>query len=291
MTEFRDRVAVVTGGASGIGLAMATAFAERGAKIVLADIDEVALAERKMSFSDRGTGVLAVRTDVRDRASVEALADTTWREFGGAHIVCNNAGIAPFGSVIGADPRDWKLTMDINFWGVVHGVDAFAPRMIEQNEAGHIVNTASMAGLTGMLGLGVYCASKFALEALAEVLQYEVGSFGIDSVIVQPGPFPTRLLANSPAPADVGRVEAYGDLGHLREGFHRQFEDFFASKETTDPQEVAEAITNLISLPAGKRPLRTVCGPDYGAVLINEHTAPIQAETLNALGMGSMFRP
>lgn len=197
MQTLRDRVAVVTGGASGIGLAMATAFAERGARVVLADIDEVALSERRNAFADRGTEVLAVPTDVRDRASVEALADATWREMGGAHIVCNNAGIAPFGSVVRADPHEWKMTMDINFWGVVHGIDAFVPRMIEQAEGGHVVNTASMAGLTGMLGLGVYCASKFAVVGLTESLQRELKSHGIGVSVLCPMIVDTNIGPNS----------------------------------------------------------------------------------------------
>lgn len=197
MQTFEDRVAVVTGGASGIGLAMATAFADRGARVVLADIDEVALSERRTAFADRGREVLTVVTDVRDRASVEALAETTWRELGGAHIVCNNAGIAPFGSVVGADPHEWKMTMDVNFWGVVHGIDAFVPRMIEQAEGGHVVNTASMAGLTGMLGLGVYCASKFAVVGLTESLQRELKSQGIGVSVLCPMIVDTNIGPNS----------------------------------------------------------------------------------------------
>jgi NAD(P)-dependent dehydrogenase (short-subunit alcohol dehydrogenase family) len=197
MGAFENRVAVITGGASGIGLAMATAFAERGARIVLADINEVALAREKASFAARGTDILTVRTDVRDRASVDALAETTWRKAGGAHIVCNNAGIAPFGSVVGADLHEWKLTMDINFWGIVHGIDAFVPRMIEQNEGGHIVNTASMAGLTGMLGLGVYCASKFAVVGLTESLHRELKGQGIGVSVLCPMIVDTNIGANS----------------------------------------------------------------------------------------------
>jgi NAD(P)-dependent dehydrogenase (short-subunit alcohol dehydrogenase family) len=197
MQTFENRVAVVTGGASGIGLAMATAFAERGAKVVLADIDETALAGSRAPLVDRGFDVLTVRTDVRDRASVDALADTTWRELGGVHIVCNNAGIAPIGPVVGADPEEWKMTMDVNFWGVVHGIDAFVPRMIEQGDGGHIVNTASMAGLTGMLGFGIYCASKFAVVGLTESLRRELKGRGIGVSVLCPMIVDTNITANS----------------------------------------------------------------------------------------------
>lgn len=120
------------------------------------------------------------------------------------------------------------------------------------------------------------------------MLHYELTSFGIDSVIVQPGPFPTRLLENSPGPADQERVRTYEQLSSIREMFAESFRQFFASNEAPNPQLVADAILRLIEGPAGSRPLRIVCGPDYGATLINQHTAPIQADVLRALNMPEM---
>jgi NAD(P)-dependent dehydrogenase (short-subunit alcohol dehydrogenase family) len=133
-----------------------------------------------------------------------------------------------------------------------------------------------------------YCASKFALEAYAEVLHYELSPFGIDSVVVEPGPFPTQLLANSPGPFDSERVDGYEDLAGIREMFAASFREFFASKEAPDPQIVADAILRLINTPPGQRALRTVCGPDYGARMINRQTAPVQAEVLRSLGMADL---
>lgn len=197
MNDFADRVAVVTGGAAGIGRAMARAFASRGAQLVLADIDEAALAEAEAELAAAGTRVLRVATDVRDRDSVFALADATWREFGRAHIVCNNAGIATTGSVVGADPADWQTTMGINFWGVVHGIDAFVPRLLDQDADSHLVNTASMSGLTGMLGLGLYCASKFAVVGLTESLQRELHGRNVGVSVLCPMVVETGIGANS----------------------------------------------------------------------------------------------
>jgi hypothetical protein len=111
---------------------------------------------------------------------------------------------------------------------------------------------------------------------------------GVESVIVEPGPFPTRLLANSPEPSDRSRAEGYGGIAQIREIFADTFSKFFASEQSTNPQDVADAIAKLVSTPSGKRPLRTVCGPDYGAIAINGHTAPIQAEVLRALDMPAM---
>jgi NAD(P)-dependent dehydrogenase (short-subunit alcohol dehydrogenase family) len=197
MDPFQDRVAVVTGGAAGIGRAMARAFADRGAHLVLADIDEAALVDARSEFEDRGTRVLTVPTDVRERNSVFALALAARDEFGRAHILCNNAGIAPFGSSLGADPKDWETTMAINFWGVVHGIDAFVPKMLEAGEGGHVVNTASMAGLTGMLGLGIYCASKFAVVGLTESLHRELRDLDIGVSVLCPMIVDTGIGANS----------------------------------------------------------------------------------------------
>src|SRR5215831_15612879 len=132
MDPFLDRVAVITGGAGGIGTAMARAFALRGAKLVLADIDGQALGRVRQELAAPGTTVLAIETDVTRPDSVEQLAEKTVRELGAVHIVCNNAGVAPFGEIGGATHRDWEFTMGVNFWGVVHGVQAFVPRLIAQ---------------------------------------------------------------------------------------------------------------------------------------------------------------
>jgi NAD(P)-dependent dehydrogenase (short-subunit alcohol dehydrogenase family) len=197
MNDFKDRVAVITGGAAGIGRSMARAFASRGAHLVLADIDEPALADAEAELATGGTRLLTVPTDVRERDSVFALADATFDTFGGAHIVCNNAGIAPVGSIIGADPPDWEATMGINFWGVVHGVDAFVPRLLEQDGESHVVNTASMSGLTGMLGMGMYCASKFAVVGLTESLQRELRGRNVGVSVLCPMVVDTGIGVNS----------------------------------------------------------------------------------------------
>ena len=176
---------------------MARAFADRGAALVLADIDEAALADARSEFEDRGTRVLTVVTDVRERESVFALAETATDTFGSIHILCNNAGIAPFGACVGADPKDWEITLAVNFWGVVHGIDAFVPDMLARGEGGHVVNTASMAGLTGMLGLGMYCASKFAVVGLTESLHRELRGGDIGVSVLCPMVVDTGIGSNS----------------------------------------------------------------------------------------------
>ncbi len=161
MKDFEKRVVVITGGGNGIGAALARAFAARKARLVLADIDEAAMAAVAQPLSKRGTDVLCVRTDVGDLNSVQALADAAESRFGAVHVVCNNAGVALFGEMASASHADWEYTMRVNFWGVVHGVETFVPRMLVRGGDGHVVNTASMAGLVGMRWLGIYSASNF----------------------------------------------------------------------------------------------------------------------------------
>jgi len=197
MDPFKDRVAVVTGGAGGIGSAMARAFAARGAKIVLADLDAANLAIVAKRLEAGGAQVLGVPTDVTKAESVEALAETTLKRFGAAHIVCNNAGVATFGPIATSTRKDWEFTMNVNFWGVVHGVQSFVPRLIAQRQGGHVVNTASMAGLTGMSWLGVYCASKFAVVGLTESLQRELRAHDIGVSVLCPMIVQTNINENS----------------------------------------------------------------------------------------------
>src|SRR6185369_12577533 len=160
MKIFKDRVAVVTGGASGLGRAMGQRFAREGMKIVLADVEKDALNRTEKEFKDAGHSVLAVRTDVSKGRDVEALADKAFDTFGGVHVLCNNAGVAPGGTVWEQTEKDWEWTLGVNVWGVIHGIRVFLPRMLEQNVEGHVVNTASVAGLLSLPGMAMYCVSK-----------------------------------------------------------------------------------------------------------------------------------
>ncbi len=197
MDDFKGRVAVVTGGGGGIGAAMAEAFAARGARLVLADLQldaAQAVAERLRAG---GAEAVAVRTDVTDRDAVHALAAETVDRFGAVHVVCNNAGVATFGEISTATHADWEFTMRVNFWGVVHGVEAFVPRLLAQGQGGHVVNTASMAGLVGMQWLGIYCASKFAVVGLTEALHREMKPHGIGVSVLCPMIVETNINENS----------------------------------------------------------------------------------------------
>jgi NAD(P)-dependent dehydrogenase (short-subunit alcohol dehydrogenase family) len=171
MRSFAQKVAVITGGGSGIGRELAIALSKEGAKVVLADIDENGMAETAKSLA---TENLAVRCDVSRPEQLDNLADGTYKRFGAAHLVFNNAGVAVAGPTWTATLEDWKWSVDINLMGVVHGIRAFVPRMLAAKTEGHIVNTASVAGLLSLHGSAVYCATKHAVVTLSECLYQDL---------------------------------------------------------------------------------------------------------------------
>jgi NAD(P)-dependent dehydrogenase (short-subunit alcohol dehydrogenase family) len=176
--ELRDRVAVVTGAASGIGRALAEAFAREGMKVVVADVDAAALAALERSLAGSGAAALAVPTDVARADAVDALAERTLEAYGAVHVVCNNAGVFAAGPSWQAPLSDWEWVLGVNLWGVVHGIRSFVPILLEQNAPGHVVNTASMAALTSMPLTAAYTASKHAVLALSETLYHELRGRG-----------------------------------------------------------------------------------------------------------------
>ena len=179
METFEGKVAVVTGGASGLGLAMAQRFADAGMNIVIGDIEAEPLAMAEAAIAAKGVKVLPRRTDVAKAEDVEALAESAYKAFGGVHVLCNNAGIGGSpGAMWELSLEDWRWVVDVDLWSVVHGVRSFVPRMIASGEEAHVVNTASLAGLvSGAVG-GPYTVAKFGVVALSEQLYYELGRAG-----------------------------------------------------------------------------------------------------------------
>jgi len=175
MQQFRDKVAVITGGASGIGLALARRAAEEGMKLALADIEEAALAAAAAELRGKGAQVLTVKTDVSRGEDVERLAELTLKAYGGVHLVCNNAGVGGVRArAWEASAKDWQWVLGVNVWGVIHGVRVFTPIMLGQGEEGHIVNTASAAGFVSMAATAPYAVSKHSVVTLSEVLYHDL---------------------------------------------------------------------------------------------------------------------
>ncbi len=174
MQDFRGKVAVVTGAASGIGWALAEQCAAEGMRVVLADVEAAALQQAADRLSSRGTEVLAVPTDVANPQAVNALAQATLDRFGAVHLLFNNAGVGGGSTIWESTLADWDWVMGVNFYGVVHGLRSFVPLMLRQDAEAHIVNTASIYGLTNGPGSGIYKASKHAVVAISETLYHEL---------------------------------------------------------------------------------------------------------------------
>jgi NAD(P)-dependent dehydrogenase (short-subunit alcohol dehydrogenase family) len=194
MKDLDGRVAVVTGGASGIGLALARTFASQGMRVVLGDVEVPALEAAVKELEGGGATVHAVPTDVTDADQVEALARAAEQQFGAIHIACNNAGVGAGGLSWQAPLETWQWVIGVNLWGVVHGVRAFVPRIIEQ-DAGHVVNTASVAGLVAAPFMGPYNASKHAVVAISETLHHELAMMAphVKVSVLCPGWVNTRI--------------------------------------------------------------------------------------------------
>lgn len=211
MERFAGRVAVVTGAASGIGLALARRLGAEGMKVVLADVEAEALAQAERGLAERGVETLAVRSDVTDEASVRALADAALARFGAVHVVCNNAGVMGGAGVCWEVPdADWAWVFGVNFHGVLHGLRVFVPILLAQEE-GHVLNTASMAALVSLPLASPYVVSKHAVLALSESLHHELRGRGphVGVSVLCPEAVDTRIVdaeRNRPArlrPADL----------------------------------------------------------------------------------------
>lgn len=199
MDGFADKVAVVTGAASGIGLALSKRFAQEGMKIVLADIEAGALADATAAIQANGGTAIAVQTNVMREDEVKRLADTTFDTWGNVHVLCNNAGVSAGANVDGVwsfATEDWNWVLGVNFWGVLHGIRHFVPRMLEKAEAGHIVNTASVAGLATVGGIAPpYTISKHGVVALSELLYKDLKTrqSKLSASVLCPGWVNTRI--------------------------------------------------------------------------------------------------
>jgi NAD(P)-dependent dehydrogenase (short-subunit alcohol dehydrogenase family) len=229
MQEFKDKVAVITGAASGLGLAMARRFAREGMKLALGDVEEEPLRRVEQEFRRSSIPVLAIRTDVSRGHDVERLAEKTLATFGAVHVVCNNAGVGPGGVVWENTTADWEWVLGVNVWGVIHGVRVFVPIMLRQNTPCHVVNTASVAGLLSVPGMGIYCVSKHAVVTLTECLYHDLAARGskVGVSLLCPAYVPTgiadsernrpAMLHNAPRPRSPEDLERERQTRHAVE--------------------------------------------------------------------------
>jgi NAD(P)-dependent dehydrogenase (short-subunit alcohol dehydrogenase family) len=193
MRKLTGKTAFVTGGASGIGLALGRAFADAGMKVMLADIETDALTAAVQSLRNFGPDVRGVTCDVADPVSIERAAKVSYEAFGNVHVVCNNAGVAGGSSLDNISLDSWRWVLDVNLMGVLHGIRTFLPHIRAHGEGGHILNTASWAGMQSGLGFSSYAASKFAVVNMSEGLAIELKPLGIGVTVLCPSFVRTRI--------------------------------------------------------------------------------------------------
>jgi NAD(P)-dependent dehydrogenase (short-subunit alcohol dehydrogenase family) len=212
--DISGKTAIVTGAASGIGLGIATALAEAGANVVMADIQKEAVEEAAHRLSGTNKRVLPVRVDVTQEQTVIAALAEAEQKFGKLHIACNNAGVPMHGvPLIDVPPDDWTFVMGVNIWGIIHGIRHFVPAILKHGEAGHVVNTASVAGFQNRRGThqGPYSMSKYAALSLSEALEHELEGSNVGVSVLCPGPIATNIARgarNRPAHLGGPRIRA-----------------------------------------------------------------------------------
>ncbi len=244
MDTLRDKVAVITGAGSGIGRALALRFAAEGTNVVLADVEPQPLAETLALVRDAGVEAIDVVTDVSQFESVERLAEETLEHFGTCHVLCNNAGVGGGGRIAKAQLVDWQWVLNVNLWGVIHGISAFLPILEANGSQGHIVNTASVAGLVAGAGIGPYNASKFAVVAISETLFHELADVdsNVGVSVLCPGYVRTNIATSQRnRPEHLRREQKAGGEARARNA------DIAAGVTTgMDPANVADQVIRAI---------------------------------------------
>jgi NAD(P)-dependent dehydrogenase (short-subunit alcohol dehydrogenase family) len=224
MEQLHGRTAVVTGAASGIGLSVVEAFAAAGMRVVMADVDEVTLSTHAARLTGEGAEVLAVTADVSDPDAVEQVGNAAVERFGKLHIAVNNAGVVNGGFSWEIPLEDWHRVLDIDLWGVIHGIRSFVPRILASGEEGHVVNTASMAAVLALGRLGPYTVAKHGVLGLSDVLRAELASLQapIGVSVVMPGMIKTGM---NPIGTVSSATVAANVLDAIRHGRNYVFTD------------------------------------------------------------------
>ena len=280
--ETNGRVAVITGGASGIGLGMARAFAAAGMNVVIGDLrpDHIETALAQLGEDGRSGRVHAIELDVTDREAFARAAAEATDVFGNVHVLCNNAGMGILGPVTLARYDDWDWGLGVLLGGVVNGVQTFLPRMLEHGEGGHIVNTSSMAGVLPIANAAIYITAKAAVIGLSEALRSELSGDGIGVSAFCPGPVATNIR-------EGGRMRAtqFGESGYLQ--LERELEERPNDPLWMDPLECGERVLEGIRgddlYIFTHREFREGCAERFDAMLASFPDEPLDEERAEAI--------
>lgn len=252
--NFQGRNAFITGGASGIGFAMAQAFAAKGMTIAIADIQQDAIDPAVAAIKAAGGHAIGVPVDVTDRRAMREAANRVTGELGNVHLLCNNAGVGHGGHLQDARDEDWDWVLSVNLGGVVNGLQAFLPGMVAHGDEGHVVNTASVAGLHPQRAIGIYNASKYAVLGLTETLRDDLEGTAIGATALCPGYTATNILGSR-----RNRQSEFGAWERPTTGVEHLRRDAAAVKSGKDPAEVAAAVVHAVE----QNELYAITGPEF----------------------------
>ena len=281
---------VITGSSSGFGYLSTLTLARNGYKVwaTMRNVNgkNASKKEELLALAEtEGLDVYVVEMDVNSDSSVEKAIKTIIDSDGKIDHLINNAGYMFVGITEAYSIEQAKDQFETNFFGILRTIKAVAPYMRNQGD-GLIVNVTSLAGRLSFPYFGIYCASKYAVEAYSQSLRYELAPFGVEVCVLEPGPFGTNLLFSGPKEADQAVVNSYGDFKDVPHTMLKNFEGFFETEDAPSPQLVADLILQLVASEKGKREERVVAGVDYGVVEVNNRIAPLQNALIKeTLGM------
>jgi NAD(P)-dependent dehydrogenase (short-subunit alcohol dehydrogenase family) len=281
-----SKTILITGASSGFGRDTAETL-RRAGHTVYASMRGVQGKNREAAEALRKLGIKTVELDVSDDASVEAGVENVLAEAGTIDVLVNNAGIASAGVTEAFTTEQAKAIFDTNVIGLLRVTRAVLPSVRRQHD-GLIINLGSILGRVTFPFVGIYGASKFAVEALTDSLRYELSQLGVEVVEVQPSGYPTNFFTNLQSPASTEVTKSYGEVGEIPEAMVKILTASLEGKDAPDPHDVAEAIAKLVGQSKGSRAARTVVGEPFGSDKANEDVAPLQAKVVEALGLSHL---
>jgi NADP-dependent 3-hydroxy acid dehydrogenase YdfG len=281
-----SKTILITGASSGFGRDTAETLFRAG-HTVYASMRAAQGKNREAAEALRKLGIKTVELDVSDDASVEAGVKTVLAEAGTIDVLINNTGIGSAGVTEAFTAEQATVVFDTNVIGLLRVTRAVLPSMRQQRD-GLIINIGSVLGRVTFPFLGIYGASKFAVEALTDSLRYELSQLGVEVVEVQPSAYPTNFFTGIQTPADTEVTKSYGEVGQIPDAMFKSFTSRFASEDAPNPHDVAEAIAKLVGQSKGSRAARTVVGAAFGSDKANEDVAPVQAKVVETLGLSHL---
>src|SRR5258707_11491144 len=281
-----SKTILITGASSGFGRDTAETLFRSG-HTVYASMRNAQGKNREAAEAVRKLGIKTVELDVSDDACVDAGVNKVLAEAGKIDVLVNNAGIMSAGVTEAFTAEQAKVIFDTNVIGLLRVTRAVLPSMRQQRD-GLIINIGSILGRVTFPFLGIYGASKFAVEALTDSLRYEVSQLGVEVVEAQPSGYPTNFFTNIQTPAGIEVSESYGEVGHMPDDKVTSLRATFEGKDAPNPHDVAEAIVKLVGQAKGGRAVRTVVGAPFGTDQANENVAPVQSKVVEALGLSHL---